>query len=305
MSLGNAFSFPFSGKNMNKILQIGLVFGIISALQLGLAAAGQAVLASLLSFVLSLAFTFFLSGYGIFVIRDVLAGNENLPQFNIGASIRNGLSIGLAGLLYWLPVFVLIIVMLIIMFSVLSPAAIDEIVYGINYPGYEPQLTADDEAALGAAALLMCGSMLLVIPFTLVATYAAQIGVTRFAADNDRSALYQVFTNVKLLFSNFGKIGKLFVLQLVIGMAYGVISVMFGAVFGIFGGESMYTETFVNASLFVIAGMVVFNIVTQILGAMQQMSIMYLLAGLADEANFGGKSKNKNDYDFGDDDFTF
>lgn len=294
MSLGTAFRFPFSNGNFNKVLQIGIVFGVISAIEVIINGGEQAGAGTFIGGIGGILFGLFLSGYGILVMQKVFRGDETLPEFEVSDSIGRGFKIFLASLVYAIPIIVVMACMF--GFSIASMGSamesiFDELSRQLADPNYVPRLSQAETESLGAMPLLFCGMMLLVIPVSIVLGYAAQIGMVRFAVEDRSGALFEFGTNIKLVLSNLGSIGGLFIRQLGIGILYFIIALILGFVVGFLG--VIGTNIIGNFGTILFGSMLA--LVIGILNTAQQLSNIRLLAGFAYDADLVEQSKAKND----------
>lgn len=303
MSFSKALNFPFANNNLNKILQIGLVFGLILAVQVIFGPIG-----ALISMVGNLLFGLFISGYGIFVMQNIMRGEETLPEFEIGDSIGRGVKIFFASLVYLVPLFIIIAVIVIMTLVITGPIigeVFSEIITGLENPGYTPDMSSSSNDAGAMLPLLMCGALLVFIPLTIIMSYAIQVGMARFAAEDRSGALFEFGTNIKIVTSNGGKIFALFLNQLGIGIIYLIVGAILGFVSLLFVGVSVGVASSASSDLgiFAIIFLVIFQIVVSILNTCQQMSNLHLIAGFGVEVGLV-KGKKKTDgsldmeYDF-------
>lgn len=294
MSVGTAFRFPFNSGNFNKVLQIGIVFGIIYSLEIVINASTFTETGSMIGAIGSLFFGLFTSGYGIFVMQNIFRGDETLPEFEVGDSIGRGFKVFLATLVYAIPI--IIVMACIFGFAVASAGdavgrVFEEYSRQVTNPNYLPNLSDNEIASLGTLPLLFCGLMVLVIPVSIVLGYAAQIGMVRFAVEDRSGALFEFVTNIKMVFSNLGSIGGLFIRQLAIGIVYFFLILIVGVTIDLVTGVDINTT---NTTAVIISG-VVFSLCVGVLNITQQLSNIHLLAGFAYDAGLAevhGKAKN-------------
>ncbi|MGB7337615.1 MAG: DUF4013 domain-containing protein [Phototrophicaceae bacterium] len=291
MSFKEALNFPFANNNLNKILQIGLVFGLILAIQFIFGAAG-----SIVSGLGNLLFGLFISGYGIFIMQNVLRGEDRLPDFEIGESIKRGLWNFLASLIYLIPLFLIMVIIVAMVIAPMTGDVFAEIVAGIDNPGYTPDF--GDNA--GMIPLLMCGALLVFVPLTIILGYAIQIGMLRYAAEDRSGALFEFGTNIKTVMNNGGQIFKLFLNQLGIGIIYLIATSAVGFILVLFVGVGLSGASSASNDLgiFAILLLVVFQVITSIMSTCQQVANLHLIAGLGiDIGLVGGKMKNDGSVD--------
>ncbi len=294
MSVGTAFRFPFDSNNFNKVLQIGIVFGVISAIEVVINGGAQSGGGTIIGAIAGLLFGLFVSGYGILVMQNIFRGDETLPEFEVSDSIGRGFKILLASLVYAIPI--IIVMACIFGFAVASAGeavgrVFEEYSRQLANPNYLPNLSDNEIASLGTLPLLFCGLMIFIIPLSIVLGYAAQIGMVRFAAEDRSGALFEFGTNIKMVFSNLGSVGGLFLRQLGIGILYFMIALALGMGVGflsVIGSNMMGT-----------LGAIIFGTLLSlcigVLNTAQQLSNIHLLAGFAYDAglvDMQGKVKN-------------
>ncbi len=294
MSLGTAFRFPFSNGNFNKVLQIGIVFGLLYSVEVVLNSGVQSGTGSLIGGIGNLLFGLFTSGYSILVMQKIFRGDETLPEFEVGDSIGRGFKILLASLIYVLPIIILII--LIVVFAAASAGdAVGRVFeeYGrqLSNPNYLPNLSDNEIASLGTLPLLFCGLMIVILPLSIILGFAAQIGMVRFAIEDRSGALFEFATNIRMVLSKLGSIGGLFIRQLAIGIAYFFIILIVGVTLDLVTGVDINTT---NTVTVIISG-VIFSLFIGVLNITQQLSNIHLLAGFAYDADLVEQSKAKND----------
>ncbi|MEL6524289.1 MAG: DUF4013 domain-containing protein [Chloroflexota bacterium] len=273
---------------MNKILQIALVFGIITAIQYVLNGTNPYGPGTFFGVIGGFAFGLFISGYGVTIIRAINKGEDALPAFQIGKNIGDGFRIFLAGLIYMLPIIILVVIAGVMMSASMSDAVMNDLVLS----GTGGQYGSGYEEAMGGAMLMLCGAMIIMVPLAIILSFAVQIGVVRFAIEEDSGVLFQFGTNTQLVFSNFGKVFKLLVLMIILALAYGIMGGIIGGIIGATLGAGM------GSGMGIVVFLVVLNIVSQLLNTMQQVTNFYLLAGFAQETGLAPTRKQKEVYAF-------
>lgn len=295
MSLGKAVKFPFANGNFNKVLQIGIVFGVIAALEVVINGGEGTGAGTLIGLAGGILFGLFVSGYGVLVMQNIFRGNETLPEFEVAESMRRGLKVFLASLVYAIPivvVFACMIGFLAVNLGANAESILDELSRQIANPNYTPRFSEAENQAFSSLALTFCGFMLAYIPLAIVLGYAAQIGLVRFAAENRSGALYEFGTNIKLVFSNFGKILILLILQIGLAIVVFAISVFIGICVGFLGAFT----TSMMGTAGVILYLSILNLIIGILNTVHQMSNLHLLSGFGVDAGFAdAQTKAKND----------
>ncbi|MEO0597169.1 MAG: DUF4013 domain-containing protein, partial [Chloroflexota bacterium] len=268
-----------------------LVFGIITAMQLILNGNNEYGPGTFFGVIGGLAFGLFMSGYGVTIIRAINKGEDALPAFQIGKNISDGFRIFLAGLIYMLTIIILVVIVAMMMTASMSDAFMNDMLYTLE-TGREPAYSSDYEQAMGGAVLMLCGTMIVMVPLAIILSFAAQIGIVRYAIEEESRVLFQFGTNTQLVFSNFGKVFKLLILMIVLGLAYGLMGGILGGLVGVVLGAG------VSSGIGLIIFAVVLNIVSQLLGTMQQVTNFHLLAGFAQETGLAPTRKQKEVYAF-------
>jgi hypothetical protein len=212
MSISDTLNYPFRNNNMLKILPIALAYGIILYLMnFGTIERNTAVICGA-SFAV-LVFSMVISGYYISALRRLQAGDENLPDVDFGKNVKDGVLVVLAGLLYFLPVIILVFVAFML-------------TGGMN-------LNSSDAA--GGSILLLCGAMIGAIILGIVLSAAMQVGIVRFAAEESSSALFDVTGNWSIATSNFGTVlglwGRTFIIGLIGGIVSGIVTTILNTMF--------------------------------------------------------------------------
>jgi Protein of unknown function (DUF4013) len=271
MSISDALNYPFRNNNVLKILPIALAYGIILFLTNYGTVADNLVIVCGAGFA-TLVFTLFISGYYISALRQLQASDENLPEVDLGQNVKDGVLTILAGLIYLLPVIILVIGALV-----------------LSRP------TADS----GGAIFLVCGIFLGAFVLTLALSAAMQVGIVRFAAENTWNALFDLTGNWKIATSNFGTVVGLWARTIVIGVISVIISVVLGAILGAaFPGQvkGIAEPTFLYWLISALVNVASYTVVLFI--GLAQYHLIYRF-GLA--LGIGASEKPKNDpYSFGD-----
>lgn len=161
----------------------------------GQGAFGKIVTAGLLLFIPLVNFfgMFVIAGYGIKIIGNVLAGDRDLPEFDIMQDFGRGLIALVAGFLYALP--------LIIVFAV----------FGALFGG-------DGAAGLGGVLI-----SILSIPFSFVLSLVMIVAFSRYAVSEETSVLFDFGENIRLATSNLSAGLEFFVNALVYGFVAGIL----------------------------------------------------------------------------------
>lgn len=280
MSFGEAFGFPFKAENLPKILNFILIYTIIIAVILvGGLLFNSFTTALFLTAPVSIAYSLFVSGYTIEVIRRIMEGEDVLPASDLGRDIKRGFVVGVAGFVYMLP----IIILFICVFSMIPMSSY----------GYSSMGSMNNS---GDSLLPICGAFIVALGLLFFSGNALMIGMIRYAAEDRSGALYEFGHNFGYVTSNFGKLMGLFVRSFGIGIIFALVS-------GMIAGLIPTTETitprgYLNVGAGLVAFFVIESVISQTLTFMSQMSIAHLQARFGlDVGIFAGKSKH-DDYNF-------
>ncbi|MCA9912709.1 MAG: DUF4013 domain-containing protein [Anaerolineae bacterium] len=162
----------------------------------GQGAFGKIVTAGLLMMIplVNLFGAFVLVGYGIKIIGSVLAGDENLPEFDIMQDFGRGLIGLVAAIVYMIPVIIISVVL--------------GVLFGNGSGGMN-----------GIGALLY----LLTIPLSFALSLAVLVAFSRFAVEGESGVLFAFTENFQLAFGNLGAGLEFFVNAILFGIILGVL----------------------------------------------------------------------------------
>lgn len=298
MSFREALRFPFDNNNINKILQIGLIFGIIAAVEIVFNGGEVVGFGTFIGLLVGLLFGLFVSGYGIFVIRNIMEGDEFLPSFAVMRSIGRGFVIFIANIIYFIP---LIILLLIVFFMMVSTASLGieaffrELSLAMEYPyTSSSKLSQAELDSFSQALLVFCGSLIFILPVSLILNLALQVGMVRYAVEDSSGALFEFGTNISVVVKNLGKAGGLVLRLFVLGMVYGILGLIVGGIVAFF-------DTALNAGIAFIVFSVIFNIINMTVNTLARMSSLHLLARFGTDIGImppSGKMKNDDHFIF-------
>lgn len=264
MSFSDAFSYPY--KSLPKVFTIVLGYTIIIAVLV------MYVLnnpfspgAIILTLGLALAEALFLTGYGIRVIRQVIEGHESLPPIEIGADIGRGILVVLSGVAHFLP-----LVGLFLIAGVMG-------VFSGNSDG---------------AVALVCLFVVIAIPVGILLSWAFMIGMARFAADENRSVLFQVGTNFGIARSNVGASISLTAYQIALGIVYAILTQVINKVY-----EGIVTPmiSFDTSETIILIIVTVSVVISTTLSILQQFGNLHLLAQYAENIGILQSEKSKHE----------
>ena len=216
-----------------------------------------------------------LSGYGIRVIRSVMAGHDTLPNVQLGKDMMTGLSLFVANIVYAL-VFVPLVVIVGMLIAMTS-----------------------GNASSGLPALLFCGSFLVTIPFMMLMGWAFFVGMARSAADDNRGALFQIGTNLRIARQNVRLSFSLTGYLILLGLTFGFVSQF------VSNAIQMVTKPFLNGNqdqMSILIAVLIPLMLSIAMNIVQEFSKMHLIAqygyqlGLYDD--FDDFEPKKVDFDF-------
>lgn len=191
MSFGSAFSYPF--ENIGKVLTLAFIYVVISLVTfLG------GMLGAMVGLLLNLTFSIFVAGYMVSVTRHVADYGYGAPDNNVGDNLGRGLAVMLAGILYMLPV----ILVMIGGFLVLG-----------NPFDYYSDVSTTNWVAFGLLLLLLA----------IFSSWSLFVGMVRFAMEDRSGALFDMGRNLNTVTNNLGICFGLFLRQFGIGLVFGII----------------------------------------------------------------------------------
>ena len=94
----NAFRFPFSAMDKWLILGVLLVIGSLSSILVSWGI--DLGVASIITSIIALIAGFIVSGYSLAIVRDTIHGYDQLPSFDIGENIIDGIKVFILGIVY-------------------------------------------------------------------------------------------------------------------------------------------------------------------------------------------------------------
>jgi hypothetical protein len=284
MSFGSALGYPFKSGNIPKILTIILSFLILvaSLVVLGLLFRSSNMNngLSLVSNLIGSAYGLFISGYMISVIRSVMDGNELLPPVNLGRDLSRGLACMIAGFIYAIPFIIVFVCLFASIFSA-SMASMD-----VN------NIDSIQRSSDGINPLMLCGGGLLMLFLSFTVGMSYVVGMVRYAAEDNASALFNFPANFSTVMANFGAALGLFFRQFGLGIVYGILAMII--LFGTAGSVTAMVSDSRTPLPLVVAVAVGAYIVFLSLMLMSQLSSAHLYAGFGNDIGIGNR-KSKND----------
>jgi hypothetical protein len=232
MSLSDALNFPFRNKNLLKILPIAIVWSLIVYGMLYatlMRVTGLIFVASIASLVASVV----VSGYSIRVVQQLQQGNDTAPNVEIAGDAKRGCLYMIAGLVYTIPLLVVLAGLMFLAFASGSPDLL---------------------------VMMMCGSMLLIIPVVFIQWATLNVAAVRYAAEDSASALFQFGENYKMAWSNFGSWLGLWGRYFVVGILYAVTSSIINGFFNTFTRPMMSDPTTVFWIIFALGNVISYTI---------------------------------------------
>lgn len=239
MSFGRAFKYPFH--NSSKVLSIVLVLTIAFVFCIALVVNsfdlspyfaaedfsstggssyandehGSGAVAGILGILLVLVFGgFWISGYSVSAVGEVMNGNDTLPSIDFGSNLRRGFWLFLSGLVY-------------ILANVIVWGCLYFVTTFVGFLG-------DIITLLAFLATLIAG-----VAFAALSGWAYFIGMARYAVEGDRSPLFEVAKNIGTARKNV-YVGVRLTLRIVaLTGIYGIVSTIVDSVLGGLAGEDI------------------------------------------------------------------
>jgi|GEM_PF-3996308 len=302
MDLSASLSYSFRSSNIPKILTIVLIF-VIAGVSIFVAAMGlESLPLMMLLAPVGLAYALFISGYTISIIKSVLEGDDELPEFDWIQNLGRGFMIFVANIVYLLPVIV-IFACAVGMTAAGSASTASR--YG----------NADD-----GAMLMFCGSMLLAFGMGIILMYSFIVAQIRYAVDGSAGSLFNIGKNFSIVMSNIGKTSGHFVRAFALGIVFSIISSILTTMirlpfmdmlqdlnyayadainrFSYYGPEYRFDPDIIfDMGMPLIMFASIYYVVTLTLSLMQGFSSAHLIAGYGKDLGLGGHSgKSKGGY---------
>ena len=211
----------------------------------------------------------FIPGYGIRVIRHLMDGNEKLPSLEIVGDIGRGFAICIAGIFYFLPLF------LVFFCGAMAGA--------FGTPSY---YNASNSA--GSAIVMI----VVLVVFGVYLSWGFTVGMTRYAAEESVRALFQAGRNFTYVNSNIGTSFGLTFRQFVIGIIYVVAVNAYSFIYNNVVGGMINYRTDLNIIILLIT---IGYIISTTLNLLQQFANLHLMYQYADVLGIGrGDEKLKH-----------
>lgn len=162
----------------------------------GQGAFGKIVTAGLLTLIplVNIFGAFVVMGYGIKIIGSSLAGDENLPEFDIMQDFGRGLMAFVAAIIYMIPVIIIYVIL------------------GV--------LFGDGRGGMSSIGIILS---LLTIPLSFALSLAVIVAYSRFAVDGESGVLFAFTENFQLAFGNLGAGLEFFVNAFLFGIILGIL----------------------------------------------------------------------------------
>lgn len=227
MSLLDAMALLFQKRSMQKIILITLAFfalnWLFGMLQLLGLEASSSILA-IIYYSLSLLYTVFMWGYGVFIIRHIWNYQDSLPDLDLFSNLldimRNGGKLILTILAYLVPLGFALVVMVWLALSDLVPD-IEDLFNSMKYSLYLSQNELDLLNLLRFYGVLYS---IIFVPLIFIGGYAALIGIIRYADEAKTRVLTDFGENIYMVLSNKKALFFLFIRQIIIFILYLAIS---------------------------------------------------------------------------------
>ena len=162
----NAFRFPFSAMDKWLILGVLLVIGSLSSILVSWGI--DLGVASIITSIIALIAGFIVSGYSLAIVRDTIHGYDQLPSFDIGENIIDGIKVFILGIVYS-------IIPVIVFFALLIVTGAAEAFIEIINLTMGGATTVPSDLALkfvGSLGITLIISLILFIVFSLFSTIA-------------------------------------------------------------------------------------------------------------------------------------
>lgn len=161
----NAFRFPFGSMEKWLVLGILLILCVLSSVLISFGI--DLGVASIITSIIALIAGFIVSGYSLAIVRDTIHGYDQLPSFDIGENIVDGIKVFILGIVYSIIPFIVFFVLLIVTGAVEAFQVIDLTMGGAT--------TVPSDLALkfvGSLGITLIISLILFIVFSLFSTIA-------------------------------------------------------------------------------------------------------------------------------------
>ena len=163
----NAFRFPFSAMDKWLILGVLLVIGSLSSILVSWGI--DLGVASIITSIIALIAGFIVSGYSLAIVRDTIHGYDQLPSFDIGENIIDGIKVFILGIVYSIIPVIVFFALLIV------TGAAEAFIEIINLTMGGGATTVPSDLALkfvGSLGITLIISLILFIVFSLFSTIA-------------------------------------------------------------------------------------------------------------------------------------
>lgn len=260
MSFGDGFSYPY--KSIPKVFSIVLGFAILIAALVALAMNSQSVNSALLFLGgIVLVQALFLTGYGIRVIRHLMDGWEELPPLEIISDIGRGIVLIFAGILYALP-----LVLVLIGGSMLG--------------------------VLGTSTGAIILMVIVMIVFGIYLSWGFSVGMVRYAAEESSSMMFDFGKNFSYVNSNIGISFSLTARQFFLGVIYAIAIQVVSAIYNSMISGMVTFRTDQNILILLIT---IGYILSTVLNLFQQFGNLHFMYQYAEQLGIGrGEEKLKH-----------
>lgn len=162
----NAFRFPFGSMEKWLVLGILLILSVLSSVLISFGI--DLGVASIITSIIALIAGFIVSGYSLAIVRDTIHGYDQLPSFDIGENIVDGIKVFILGIVYSIIPFIVFFVLLIVTGAVEAFVQVIDLTMG-------GATTVPSDLALkfvGSLGITLIISLILFIVFSLFSTIA-------------------------------------------------------------------------------------------------------------------------------------
>lgn len=268
MSFIDGFKYPF--RSLAKLFTIVLAFSILIVL-VSIFSRNTYSLGGVttLAIVLGFAQSFFLTGYGIRIVRHLMDGWKKLPQLQIAKDIGRGVVVVFSGIIVYMPL------VLLFFCGGMSGMSFD-------------YLDTGNQRDFGS----FFGTLVVMIPVFVYLTWGFTVGMARFAAEERRKALFEYSQNFSIVNRNIGASLRLTFYNFIMLVIYSIV----GA-----GVDQIYTNITSGMLTFpydpnTLTAVIAFgSILTLTLSLFQQFGNLHFMYQYADRIGIGrGDEKVKH-----------
>lgn len=291
MELGAALQYPFQQNNILKALTFTLIYAAVIVGGMGLMVTVHFWLGFAALIIGALGYSLALSGYLVRVARSVIDDQPQAPPFQIRQDIGRGLLVMLAGVIYYIPLMIMIVIVTMLVVLRTPPDTLS---------------MTSTETAL-APILFACMGVVVALVLSVWSGVAYLVAMVRYAAERRSGALFQLPRNFGLVGRHFGNAFMLGMYLIIVSIIYGMLGGAIGSFFEAAVPDTAYISNpdYLASSApsnvmadfgtgFYIAAAIYFTVVGM-LGIMSQFTQYHLIAGFGKELGYGDARKAKPD----------